>query len=165
MTVEDTWTRLAERLRTDAPRLHASLLPPADPGITGLPPDLAAWWRVFGGVDHGALGDESPLLPRYWHPLDVRVAVSRRTSDRIPVAVDCHEDDQLLFADLRTGHVFSDEMTRVAECGRDARPGPAALRARPRPRAQAPPLRRRTHRVGLRRASHSHPGFTAVPLP
>ncbi|SER73625.1 hypothetical protein [Lentzea albida] len=117
MTVEDTWTRLEERLRTDAPRLHASPLPPAGPGITGLPPDLAAWWRVFGGVDRGALGDESPLLPRYWHPLDVRVAVNRRTSDRIPLAVDCHEDDQLLFADLRTGHVFSDEMTEWPSVG------------------------------------------------
>ncbi|MFD4636800.1 hypothetical protein ACFWN2_05755 [Lentzea sp. NPDC058436] len=116
MRVEDTWARLAERLRSDAPRLHSALLP-ARIAITGLPPDLAAWWRVFGGVDHGALGDESPLLPQFWHPIDVREAVRGRTDDRITVAVDCYEPNELLFVDLRDGRVFSDEMTEWPSVG------------------------------------------------
>lgn len=106
MRVEDTWARLEERLRVGAPALHAALLPPADVQTPGLPPELAAWWRVFGGVDRTALGDESPLLPLYWHPLPAQAPAD----GRVAIAVDCHEEDELLFVDLGDGRVFCDEM-------------------------------------------------------
>ncbi|MCR3753896.1 hypothetical protein [Lentzea californiensis] len=89
--------------------LHAALLPPSSTRVPGLPPDLAAWWQVFGGVDRAALGDDSPLLPLYWHPLDVETALRSHDTGRVPIAADCYEEDELLFVDLHDGHVFSDD--------------------------------------------------------
>ena len=96
-----------------APSLHAAFLPPSGIEISGVPPDLAAWWREFGGVDRAVLGEESPLLPLYWHPLDVPSALRRRTrTDLLPIASDCYDDDNLLFVDLRDGNVVSAEAGR-----------------------------------------------------
>ena len=100
------WNEIASLVREQAPVLHAALLPPVDVRIAGLPSDLAAWWKVFGGVDRAALGDDSPLIPLHWHPLDTESAVLRREETRIPIAVDCYDED-LLFVSLVDGSVFS----------------------------------------------------------
>lgn len=104
-----SWDDLARLVRDQAPALHAAFLPPVGVPMTGLPPDLADWWRVFGGVSRSALGDDSPLIPLCWHPLDAESAHRRREETRIPIAVDSHGGDELLYVSLADGSVFSDD--------------------------------------------------------
>ncbi|NGY64824.1 hypothetical protein G7043_38515 [Lentzea sp. NEAU-D13] len=107
------WSGVAAWVREHAPALHAAFLPPSGIEIGGVPPDLAAWWREFDGVDRAVLGDESPLLPLSWHPLDVVSALRRRTrADRLPIAADCFDDADLLFVDLHDGSVVTEETGR-----------------------------------------------------
>jgi cell wall assembly regulator SMI1 len=123
-----SWTGIETWIREHAPVLHSAFLPPASAediavaeAAVGrpLPADLALWWRQFGGVDRSVLRDDSPLLPLSWHPVDVAAAICcRETSLRtradwspewLPIAVDCFENEDVLFVDLRDGSVVTYE--------------------------------------------------------
>lgn len=108
-----SWGEIENWVRQHAPALHAAFLPAADVRITDLPPDLAAWWQVFGGVDRAALQELSPLIPVSWDPLGPDAALRQRETclrthagwlpEWLPIAVDCFGEADVLFVDLREG--------------------------------------------------------------
>ncbi|MFS8099088.1 SMI1/KNR4 family protein [Lentzea alba] len=118
MTVEGTWAQVDSWVQRKAPALHAAFLPPVDGRLADLPSDLAAWWGLFGGVDRVLLGDSSPLIPEYFHPLGADAAVQLRDTclstsagwlpGWLPIAID-FEGEDVLFVDLRGGAVWTCE--------------------------------------------------------
>ncbi|MFD9697770.1 SMI1/KNR4 family protein [Lentzea sp. NPDC059081] len=80
-----SWTDVESWIREHLPALHATLLPPsATQDITAagrtighpLPADLAAWWRVFGGIGEKTLLWD--LVPGYWQPEGLAEALRDR---------------------------------------------------------------------------------------
>lgn len=70
-----SWTGIESWVRAQSPALHAALLPPAtDADLAAaeetlgrpLPADLAAWWRLFGGI--AETYTHWPLVPPHWQP-------------------------------------------------------------------------------------------------
>jgi cell wall assembly regulator SMI1 len=116
-----SWGEIENWVRRYAPALHAAFLPAADVRIAGLPPDLAAWWQVFGGVDRAAQQELGPLIPVSWDPLGPDSALRQRETclrthagwlpEWLPIAADCFGEEGVLFVDLREGPAHGNVVT------------------------------------------------------